>query len=82
MPPEMRITAEALEAGLAERKIAEDREDAGLSGPGARWRPMRWFDTVRRPLQTPTRSAVGFGWEYAPGLHSEDRPKSSTTEKT
>ena len=31
MAPEMRITAEAFEAGLAERKIADDREDEGLS---------------------------------------------------
>ena len=81
MAPEMTITAEALLAGLAEREITDEKDDAELKGLGARWRPVLWLDTVKRPLQTPTRSAVGFGWEYAPGLHCEDRPKSSITEE-
>ena len=67
MAPDMRITAEALLAGMAEREIAAEKDDAGLRWLGARWRPVLWLVTVREPLQTPTRSAVGFGWEYAPG---------------
>jgi hypothetical protein len=70
MAPEMTMTAEALLAGLAEREIADDRDEAGLKGFGARWRPVFWLDTVRKPLHTPSRSAVGFGWEIASGLHA------------
>src|ERR1035437_10471612 len=69
MAPEMTITAEALLAGLAEREIADEKDDAELKGFGARWRPVFWLGTVRNPLLTPTRSAVGFGWEIA----SEER---------
>jgi hypothetical protein len=69
MAPEMTMTAEALVAGLAEREIASEKHEAGLNGLGARWRPVFRLDTVGTPLQTPTRSAVGFGWEIAPGLH-------------
>ena len=39
MAPEMTITAEAFVAGLAEREIADDRDDVELSWLGARWRP-------------------------------------------
>src|SRR5665648_215789 len=46
MAPEMTITAEALLAGLAEREIAAERDDAALEGLGARWRPLSWLDTV------------------------------------
>jgi hypothetical protein len=56
----MTITAEAFVAGLLERERAEVKV-AELKGLGARWRPVSWLDTVRKPLQTPTRSAVGFG---------------------
>ena len=69
MPPETAITADALAAGFAEREIADDRDEAGFKRCGARWRPETWFDTVTKPLQTPTRSAVGFGWEISPGHH-------------
>src|SRR5450631_623168 len=69
MAPEMTMTAEALLAGLAEREIASEKQEAGLNGLGARWRPVFWLDTVGTPLHTPTRSAVGFGWEIASGLH-------------
>src|ERR1019366_9945968 len=41
-----------------------------LKAFGARWRPLFGLDTVRKPLHTPTRSAVGFGWEIASGLHA------------
>jgi hypothetical protein len=62
MAPEMTITAEALLAGKAVREMADEKEvDAELKGLGARWRPEIWLDTVKKPLQTPTRSAVGFG---------------------
>jgi hypothetical protein len=81
MAPEMTITAEVLVAGLLERERAEEKDVAELKGLGARWRPVSWLDTVRKPLQTPTRSAVGFGWEIAPGLHVDERLKSSTTER-
>jgi hypothetical protein len=81
MAPEMTITAEVLVAGLAEREIADDSDDAGFEGVGARWRPEIWLDTVKEPLQTPTRSAVGFGREIAPGLHEGGRLTSSTTER-
>ena len=69
MAPEMTMTAEALLAGLAERENADEKDDAELKLLGARWRPGLWLDTVKKPLQTPTRSAVGFGWEIAPGPH-------------
>jgi hypothetical protein len=69
MAPEMTMTAEALLAGLAEREIAREKHEAELNGLGARWRPVFRLDTVGTPLQTPTRSAVGFGWEIAPGRH-------------
>src|SRR5450759_2429327 len=81
MAPEMTITAEALLAGLAEREIADERDAAELRGLGARWRPVFWLDTVKKPLQTPTRSAVGFGWETAPGLHASGSTRSSTIER-
>ena len=61
MAPEMTITAEALLAGFAECERADESEDAELRGLGARWRPVFWLDIVRKPLQAPTRSAVGFG---------------------
>jgi hypothetical protein len=61
MAPEMTITAEAFVAGLVDRERAEEKDDAEVKGLGARWRPVSWLDTVRKPLQTPTRSAVGFG---------------------
>ena len=70
MAPEMTITAEALLAGFAEREIAEEKDEAELKGFGARWRPVSWLGTVRRPLHTPARSAVGFGWEIASGFHA------------
>jgi hypothetical protein len=70
MAPEKKITAEALPAGLTEREIAAEKEDPELWWRGARWRPVSWLDMVKQPLQTPTRSAVGFGWEIAPGLHA------------
>jgi hypothetical protein len=69
MAPEMTMTAEALLAGIPEREMASERFEAELSGLGARWRPVLRLDTVRTPLHAPTRSAVGFGWEIAPGLH-------------
>jgi hypothetical protein len=81
MAPEMTITAEVLVAGLLEREIADERDDLLLKGLGARWRPEIWLDTVKKPLQTPTRSAVGFGWEIAPGLHAGERLTSTTTER-
>ena len=59
----MIITAEALLAGIAEREIADERERTGFKLFGARWRPVLWTDIVKQPLHTPTRSAVGFGWE-------------------
>jgi hypothetical protein len=77
--PEMTITAEVLVAGLAEREMADEKDDAELKGLGARWRPEIWLDTVKKPLQTPTRSAVGFGREIAPGPHADERPQSSIT---
>jgi hypothetical protein len=79
MAPEMTITADVLVAGLAERENADERDDAEFKGLGARWRPEIWLDTVKKPLQTPTRSAVGFGREIAPGLHAGERLTSSTT---
>src|SRR5450759_538040 len=63
MAPENTITAEALLAGFAEREIADENDDPELTECGARWRPALWLDIVKDPLQTPTRSAVGFGWE-------------------
>jgi len=81
MAPEMTITAEALLAGLAERETADEKDAAELKGLGARWRPVFWLDTVKKPLQTPTRSAVGFGWEIHPAFTPADRLKSSTTER-
>ena len=69
MAPEMTMTADALLAGIPEREIAAEKLAAELNGLGARWRPVFWLNKVRTPLQTPTRSAVGFGWEIAPGLH-------------
>jgi hypothetical protein len=72
MAPEMTITAEALLAGLAEREIADEKDEAELKGFGARWRPVFWLGTVRNPLLTPTRSAVGFGWEIASGPPEAD----------
>jgi hypothetical protein len=62
MALEIMITAEVFVAGLAEREMADEKDDAVDKWLGAR-RPDLWFDIVRRPLQTPTRSAVGFGWE-------------------
>jgi hypothetical protein len=47
MAPDMRITAEALLAGLAEREIADEKDEAELKLPGARWRPDSWLDIVR-----------------------------------
>ena len=44
MPPETAITAEALAAGLADREIAVDRDEAGFRRPGARWRPELLVD--------------------------------------
>jgi hypothetical protein len=73
----MTITAEVLVAGLAERETADEKKDAELKGLGARWRPEIWLDTVKKPLQTPTRSAVGFGWEIAPGPQVDERLASS-----
>jgi hypothetical protein len=69
MAPEMTMTAEALLAGIPEREMASEKFEAELNGLGARWRPVFRLDTVRTPLHAPTRSAVGFGWEIAPGLH-------------
>src|SRR5664279_1666597 len=69
MAPEITITAEALLAGFAECEIADERDEAELKGLGARWRPVFRLDTVRKPLHTPARSAVGFGWEIASGPH-------------
>jgi len=66
----MTITAEALLAGFAEREIADEKDEVELKAFGARWRPLFGLDTVRKPLHTPTRSAVGFGWEIASGLHA------------
>jgi hypothetical protein len=82
MAPEMTITADALLAGFAEREIADERDEAELKAFGARWRPVFGIDTVRKPLHTPTRSAVGFGWEIAPGLHvGRSTGGRSTTER-
>jgi len=55
MPPETTITAEALAAGFAEREMAVDSDETGFKRPWARWRPEMLFDTVDKPLQTPTR---------------------------
>jgi hypothetical protein len=63
MAPDMTNTAETLLAGLAEREKLDEKDGAELKWLGARWRPVLWLDIVRKPLQTPTRSAVGFGWE-------------------
>src|SRR5665811_462742 len=38
MAPEMTITAEVLVAGLVVRERAEEKDDAELTGLGARWR--------------------------------------------
>src|SRR5450756_1084665 len=81
MAPEMTITAEALLAGLAEREMVDESDDAEPKGLGARWRPVFWLDTGKKALQTPTRSAVGFGWETAPGLHASVSTRSSPTER-
>jgi len=70
MAPAITITAEALLEGFAEREIADEREETKRKQLGARWRPVLRLDTVSRPLHTPTRSAVGFGWEIASGLHA------------
>jgi hypothetical protein len=69
-------------AGLAERENADEKDDAELKLLGARWRPELWLDTVKEPLQTPTRSAVGFGWEICtrPSCQRNDK-KSSTTKR-
>jgi hypothetical protein len=39
MAPEIMITAEALVAGLVERKIVDEKDDAGHKCPRARRRP-------------------------------------------
>src|SRR5450631_590990 len=47
MAPDMTITAEVLLAGLAEREIADEKDDAEPEGCSARWRPAVWVDTGR-----------------------------------
>src|SRR5450759_1297238 len=70
MAPDITMTAEVLLAGMAVCEIADEKDEAGLKAFGARWRPVFRLDTVRGPLHTLTRSAVGFGWETASGLHA------------